>query len=87
MPELAWGLPPALAIGVLQRYAVVRTNDDAPQAPSGGGRPISAKTYASVLHAMSWVGLAAAGKPAAEECLKPEFGVAHAHDALDGAFA
>jgi len=36
---------------------------------------------------MSWVGLAAAGEPAAEECLKAEFDVAHVHDALDGAFA
>ena len=55
--------------------------------PLRGRRPISAKTYVSVLHAMSWVGLAAAGEPAAEERLKAEFDVTHAHDALDGAFA
>jgi len=36
---------------------------------------------------MSWVGLAAARKSAAEECLKAEFKVAHAQDALHGAFA
>ena len=36
---------------------------------------------------MSWVGLAAARIPAAEECLQAEFKVAHAHDALDGSFA
>ena len=34
-----------------------------------GGRPISAKTYVSVLHAMSRVGLAATSTPAVEECL------------------
>ena len=39
------------------------------------------------LHMISWVGLAAARKPAAEECLKAEFDVAHPHDAFDGAFA
>ena len=39
------------------------------------------------LHIVSWVGLATIRKPAAEERLKAEFDVAHAHDALDGAFA
>ena len=32
----------------------------------GGRRPISAKTYVSVLHAISWVELASAREPAAE---------------------
>lgn len=35
---------------------------------------------------MSWVGSAAAKTLAAEKCLKVEFDVAPAHDALDGAF-
>ncbi len=33
--------------------------DGVPLRAIWGGRPISAKTYVSVLHAMSWVGLAA----------------------------
>ena len=37
------------------------------------------------LHMISWVGLAADGKPAAEERLKAEFDVAHPHNAFDGA--
>jgi len=36
---------------------------------------------------MSWVGLAVARTPAAEERLKAEFKVAHVYDALHGAFA
>ena len=39
------------------------------------------------LHIISPVELATIRKPAAKECLKAEFDVAHPHDALDGAFA
>jgi hypothetical protein len=36
---------------------------------------------------MLWVGLATAGSSVPKERLKAEFGVAHAHDAFDGALA
>ena len=45
--------------------------------PVWAERPIAAGTYASVLHAISWVGLAVARMPVTEGRLEAEFDVAH----------
>ena len=55
--------------------------------PKWGGRPIRAKTYVSVLHAILWVGLAAVRGLLTEEVSEAEFDVAHPEYTLDGAVA
>src|SRR5208282_6808990 len=78
--------PPAPAVGPGPVAGARRCLGSA-EAVQWGGRPIRAKTYVSVLHAMLWVGLAAVRGLLTEEVSEAEFDVAHPQYTLDGAVA